>query len=80
MWCIVVNMKRTNGNGMEMRTANTVRASISFPPELYRRLEEIARRKKVSLAWVMRDAGELYAAHRDVEGSGSRQDIKLSGE
>jgi len=69
MWCIVVNMKRKNGNGTEMRTARTVRASVSFPAGLYRRLEEIARRKKVSLAWVMRDAGELYAAHRDIEGS-----------
>jgi metal-responsive CopG/Arc/MetJ family transcriptional regulator len=38
------------------------RASISFPPDLYRTLEEIARSKKVSVAWVVRDAAERYVA------------------
>jgi metal-responsive CopG/Arc/MetJ family transcriptional regulator len=42
----------------------SVRASISFPPELYRTLEDIARRKKVSLAWVVRDAAEKYVAEQ----------------
>jgi hypothetical protein len=37
-----------------------VRASISFPPGLYETLEEIAKKKKVSLAWVVRDAAEKY--------------------
>jgi metal-responsive CopG/Arc/MetJ family transcriptional regulator len=37
-----------------------VRASISFPPNLYEALEEIAKQKKVSLAWVVRDAAERY--------------------
>jgi metal-responsive CopG/Arc/MetJ family transcriptional regulator len=39
-----------------------VRASISFPPEIYQSLEEIAKLKKVSLAWVVRDAAEKYIA------------------
>jgi metal-responsive CopG/Arc/MetJ family transcriptional regulator len=39
-----------------------VRASVSFPSDLYRALEEIARHKKVSLAWVIREAAERYAA------------------
>jgi len=39
---------------------DAVRASISFPPELYSHLEELARQKKVSLAWVVRDAVEKY--------------------
>jgi metal-responsive CopG/Arc/MetJ family transcriptional regulator len=39
-----------------------VRASVSFPSDLYRALEEIARYKKVSLAWVIREAAERYAA------------------
>jgi predicted transcriptional regulator len=38
------------------------RASITFPADLYRALEELARRKKVSLAWVVRDAVEKYVA------------------
>jgi hypothetical protein len=41
-----------------------VRASITFPPDLYETLEEIAQEKKVSLAWVVRDASEKYAADR----------------
>ena len=36
----------------------SVRATISFPSELYKTLEGIAREKKVSLAWVVRDASE----------------------
>jgi len=35
---------------------SSVRATISFPPELYKVLEDIARQKKVSLAWVVREA------------------------
>jgi hypothetical protein len=37
-----------------------VRATISFPPDVYRILETIAREKKVSLAWVVREAAERY--------------------
>jgi predicted DNA-binding ribbon-helix-helix protein len=33
-----------------------VRASVSFPSDLYESLEAIARHKKVSLAWVIREA------------------------
>ena len=39
-----------------------VRASISFPLDLYKTLEEMSRQKKVSLAWVVRDAAEKYVA------------------
>lgn len=46
----------------EMDSSSSVRASISFPSELYRTLEDIARKKKVSLAWVVRDASEKYVA------------------
>jgi metal-responsive CopG/Arc/MetJ family transcriptional regulator len=41
-----------------------VRASISFPPDLYETLEQVAKQKKVSLAWVVRDAAERYVADR----------------
>lgn len=48
----------------DLESASSVRASISFPSELYRTLEDIARRKKVSLAWVVRDAAEKYVAEQ----------------
>ena len=43
-----------------------VRASISFPSDLYETLDEIAREKKVSLAWVVRDAVEKYVLGRSL--------------
>lgn len=42
--------------------ATTVRASVSFPSEVYRALEALARQNKVSLAWVVREAAEKYVA------------------
>lgn len=40
----------------------TARASVTFPTELYGELEKIAEAKKVSLAWVVREAAEKYIA------------------
>ncbi|MCL4677751.1 MAG: ribbon-helix-helix protein, CopG family [Alphaproteobacteria bacterium] len=40
------------------------RASVTFPTALYQALEEIARLKKVSVAWVVRDAAERYVAEQ----------------
>jgi len=47
---------------LDIKAQATLRASVSFPPELYRLLEQIASQKKVSLAWVVRDAAEQYIA------------------
>lgn len=44
------------------RTAKSTRASVSFPSQLYLELERIAASKKVSLAWVVREASEKYIA------------------
>ncbi|MGH9584304.1 MAG: CopG family transcriptional regulator [Bryobacteraceae bacterium] len=49
---------------MEQQNAAAVRASITFPGDVYRTLEEIAREKKVSLAWVVREAAEKYVAEK----------------
>ena len=40
----------------------TARASVTFPADLYAELERIAEEKKVSVAWVVRDAAEKYVA------------------
>ena len=40
--------------------SKSVRASVSFPRELYETLERMAKEKKVSVAWIMRDAAEKY--------------------
>ncbi|MDE0226718.1 MAG: ribbon-helix-helix domain-containing protein [Gammaproteobacteria bacterium] len=46
------------------RSAGSRRASVSFPPELYETLQGIARQKRVSVAWVVRDAAEKYVAEK----------------
>ena len=45
---------------MKTQSASFVRASISFPPGIYQSLETLAKQKKVSLAWVVREAAEKY--------------------
>ena len=49
-----------------------VRASISFPPSLYVALAELAKQKKVSLAWVVREAAEKYIAGERPINAGSK--------
>jgi len=49
---------------MKSPSTTAVRASISFPPEVYETLEVIAKEKKVSLAWVVREAAEKYIADK----------------
>lgn len=53
---------RVSGKRTKVQPAPAVRASISFPPDLYQTLEDIAKQKKVSLAWVIREASEKYIA------------------
>jgi hypothetical protein len=64
---------RRRGQTMKMQSTPAVRASISFPPALYETLEDIAKQKKVSLAWVVRDAAEKYVAEGTVEARGQRR-------
>lgn len=42
----------------------STRASVSFPNDLYETLEEIAKEKKVSVAWIVRDAAERYVTEQ----------------
>jgi predicted DNA-binding ribbon-helix-helix protein len=54
--------KRSQGRSLKAQRKAAVRASITFPPDFYENLGEIAKHKKVSLARVVRDASEKYAA------------------
>lgn len=40
------------------------RASVSLPPNIYSTLQDIAKQKKVSTAWVIREAAEKYIAEQ----------------
>lgn len=56
--------KKNAGEAARRAGAAVVRASISFPHEVYETLEGIAKEKKVSLAWVVRGATERYIAEK----------------
>lgn len=52
----------------------SVRANASLPPDVYRTLRDIAKQKKVSVAWVIREAAEKYIADQwPLFGEGNRQ-------
>jgi predicted transcriptional regulator len=59
-------MKAEKEDGKKMKAQRTaqVRATISFPPDLYETLEELAKQKKVSLAWVVRESAAKYVAEQ----------------
>jgi metal-responsive CopG/Arc/MetJ family transcriptional regulator len=63
-------MNRKNAKGAKARSKILVRSSISFPPDLHETLEALAKQKKVSFAWVVRDASERYVA--DETGRGGK--------
>lgn len=74
-----ITMKKAEKKGMKANSAPLVRASISFPPDLYENLEEIAQQKKVSLAWVVRDAAERYVADEIGQGGRGQQTVHGAG-
>jgi predicted transcriptional regulator len=51
----------TTGKQKKRKSA-TPRVSVSLSPDVHATLEQIAQEKKVSVAWVMRDAAEQYIA------------------
>jgi hypothetical protein len=69
-WCIInwdkrQTMAATPKTRKKRRSEpRTARASISFPPELYETLERIATEKKVSVAWVVREAAAEYVVDK----------------
>jgi predicted DNA-binding protein len=52
--------KKRERKKMKGQSTAQVRATISFPPDVYEALETISKEKKVSLAWVVREAAEKY--------------------
>jgi predicted DNA-binding protein len=58
----MATIKRRVGRPKSAKRA--VRGSFSMSPETYRTLEALAKQKKVSTAWIMRDAAEKYVAEQ----------------
>ena len=87
MWCKVVTSllktppmrrKRSHGRNLKAKSRTAVRASITFPPDLYETLEEIAQQNKISLAWVVRDAAESYIVKGRAEALRSRAEKRMN--
>lgn len=55
-------MKRKRGDRKKMKAQGTAaaRASTSPPAHVYGKPESLAKEKKVSLAWAVREAAEKY--------------------
>jgi len=61
----------TKTRGKKGKDTGMPRTSVSFPPDVYKTLEDLAARKKVSIGWVVRDACERYIAD-SVEASSAK--------
>jgi metal-responsive CopG/Arc/MetJ family transcriptional regulator len=57
-------MAKAKRSGSTRAEPKTLRASVSFPRELHATLEVIAKERRVSLAWIVRDAAEQYVAQK----------------
>lgn len=53
-----------SGQATTESKSRSLRVSVTLPIPIHATLESIAKEKKVSLAWVVRDAAELYINER----------------
>jgi predicted DNA-binding protein len=44
----------------KQKDSRSPRTSVTFPTEIYQSLTSLAQKKKVSVAWIVRDAAEKY--------------------
>jgi len=56
--------RKRAGDRSTARVPRTVRASVSLRPQIYQTLKALARQRKVSTAWVLREAAEKYVAEQ----------------
>ena len=56
--------KRVKAAKKKVLSTARVRVTISFPPDMHGTLEQIASDKKVSLAWVVREAVDTYLGEK----------------
>lgn len=61
MWCRMPGGKNV---ARKPDVKSSTRTSVTLPTRVYSSLEIIAKKKKVSLAWVIRDAAEKYVAEQ----------------
>jgi hypothetical protein len=55
-------MTKKNYRGRKAKAAGMPRPSVSLPSELYKPLEELAKKKRVSIVRVVGEAAEQYVS------------------
>ena len=55
---------KTKRTAKAQQASKSVRTSVSLPRELHETLVSLAKGKKVSVAWVIRDAAERYVGEQ----------------
>jgi hypothetical protein len=63
-WCRVVQSHFGTQLTPKTKSEPSTRTSVTLPAEIYASLEIIAKQKKVSMAWVIRDAAEKYVSEQ----------------
>jgi predicted DNA-binding protein len=56
--------RESKAKGKRKEPSSKHRTTVSFPPESYETLEGIAKQKKVSVGWVIREAVDQYIAEK----------------
>jgi hypothetical protein len=67
MWCTYLLMEyfvSAKKSGKSTTRSRSIRVSVTFPRDQYELLDRIAREKKVSVAWVARDAVDRYLSEQ----------------
>ena len=55
-------MAEKPNSATQPKSEQSLRLSVTLPSEIHASLERIAKKKKVSLAWVVREAAEKYVS------------------
>jgi predicted DNA-binding protein len=68
MWCKVVFLN-LGANAMkksvQMRNeGKSVRTSVTLPRDVYQTLVQLSEKKKVTVAWIIRDAADKYVGEQ----------------
>jgi hypothetical protein len=61
-WCNLVHLEKIMNTRTDRSETSNHRISVSFTADQYHYLERAAERKRVSIAWVIRDAVEKLLA------------------
>lgn len=55
---------KTKARTKAQNESKSVRTSVSLPRELHETLAQLAKDKRVSVAWIIRDAAERYVGEQ----------------